>query len=35
MFRHVLPPGPDRRLQERFANRLTKIASEAQKLEQG
>ena len=32
MFRRTLPPGPDRRLLERFANRLTKIASEAQKL---
>jgi hypothetical protein len=35
MFRRTLPPGPDRRLLERFANRLTKIASEAQKLGQG
>jgi hypothetical protein len=35
MFRRTLPPGPDRRLLERFANRLTKIASETRKLGKG
>ena len=29
MFRRTLPEGPHRRLLERLANRLTKIASEA------
>src|ERR1022692_2214851 len=35
MFRRTLPQGPDRRLLDRLANRLTKIASEARKLQQG
>jgi site-specific recombinase XerD len=34
MFRRTLPSGPPRRLLERLANRLTKIASEARKLAQ-
>lgn len=33
MFRRTLPQGPDRSLLDRLANRLTKIASEARKLE--
>ena len=33
MFRRTLPQGPDRRLLDRLANRLTKIVSEARKLE--
>ena len=33
MFRRTLPPGPHRRLLERLANRLIKIASEARKLD--
>lgn len=32
MFRRTLPDGPKRRLLERLANRLTKIASEAQTI---
>jgi hypothetical protein len=32
MFRRTLPQGPDRRLLDRLANRLTKIASETRKL---
>ena len=32
MFRRTLPDGPPRRLLDRLANRLTKIASEARKL---
>ncbi len=35
MFRRTLPPGPDRRLLDRLANRLTKIVSETGKLAQG
>ena len=35
MFRRTLPQGPDRRLLDRLANRLTKIASETRKLRQG
>jgi site-specific recombinase XerD len=35
MFRRTLPEGPDRRLLDRLANRLTKITSEARKLGQG
>jgi site-specific recombinase XerD len=35
MFRRTLPQGPDRRLLDRLANRLSKIASEARKLGQG
>jgi len=35
MFRRTLPPGPDRRLLGRLANRLTKIAAETRKLGQG
>ena len=35
MFRRTFPQGPDRRLLDRLANRLTKIASEAGKLAQG
>jgi integrase len=35
MFRRTLPQGPNRRLLDRLANRLTKIASEAGKLAQG
>jgi integrase len=35
MFRRTLPQGPDRRLLDRLANRLTKIASETKKLGQG
>jgi site-specific recombinase XerD len=34
MFRRNLPGGPPRRVLDRLANRLTKIASEAQKLNQ-
>jgi integrase len=34
MFRRALPVGPPRRLLDRLANRLTKIASEARKLDQ-
>jgi hypothetical protein len=34
MFRRTLPQGPDRRLLDRLANRLTKIASETKKLGQ-
>jgi hypothetical protein len=34
MFRRTLPQGPDRCLLDRLANRLTKIASEARKLQQ-
>lgn len=34
MFRRTLPQGPDRRLLDRLANRLTKIASETRKLGQ-
>jgi site-specific recombinase XerD len=34
MFRRTLPQGPDRRLLDRLANRLTKITSEARKLVQ-
>ena len=33
MFRRTLPQGPDRSLLDRLANRLTKLASEARKLE--
>jgi integrase len=35
MFRRTLPQGPDRRLLDRLANRLSKITSEAKKLGQG
>lgn len=35
MFRRTIPQGPDRRLLDRLANRLTKIASETRKLGQG
>ena len=35
MFRRTLPQVPDRRVLDRLANRLTKIASEARKLERG
>ena len=35
MFRRSLPQGPDRRLLDRIANRLTKITSETRKLGQG
>jgi integrase len=35
MFRRTLPQGPDRRLLDHLANRLTKIASETRKLGQG
>jgi len=35
MFRRTLPQGPDRRILDRLANRLTKITSETQKLSQG
>ena len=35
MLRRTLPHGPDRRLLDRLANRLTKIASESRKLGQG
>ena len=35
MFRRTLPQGADRYLLDRLANRLTKIASEARKLEPG
>jgi hypothetical protein len=34
MFRRTLPNGPDRRLLDRLANRLTKITSETRKLGQ-
>jgi integrase len=34
MFRRTLPVGPPRRLLDRLANRLTKIAAEARKLDQ-
>jgi hypothetical protein len=34
MFRRTLPPGPERRLLDRLANRLTKITSEARRLSQ-
>jgi hypothetical protein len=34
MFRRTLPQGPDRGLLDRLANRLTKIVSEARKLQQ-
>ena len=34
MFRRTLPQGPDRRLLDRLASRLTKIASETRKLGQ-
>jgi integrase len=34
MFRRTLPQGPDRRLLDRLANRLTKIASETKKFGQ-
>ena len=34
MFRRTFPQGPDHRLLDRLANRLTKIASEARKLAQ-
>ena len=34
MVRRTLPPGPDRRLLDRLANRLTKIASETRNLNQ-
>jgi hypothetical protein len=33
MFRRTLPAGPHRSLLDRLANRLTKIASEARKLD--
>lgn len=32
MFRRTVPAGPHRRLLDRLANRLTKIASEARKI---
>jgi hypothetical protein len=32
MFRRTLPAGPNRRLLDRLANRLTKIVSEARAL---
>jgi len=35
MFRRTLPQGPDHRLLDRLANRLTKIISETRKLQQG
>jgi site-specific recombinase XerD len=35
MFRRTLPQGPDHRLLDRLANRLTKITSEIRKLAQG
>jgi integrase len=35
MFRRTLPPGFDRRLLDRLANRLSKIVSETRKLGQG
>ena len=35
MFRRTFPQGPHRRLLDRLANRLTKIASETRKLGQG
>src|SRR4029077_12956 len=35
MFRRTLPQGPDRRLLDRLANRLTKITSETKKLGAG
>lgn len=35
MFRRNLPQGPDRRLLDRLANRLTKIAAETRKLTNG
>ena len=35
MFRRTLPQGPDHRLLDRLANRLTKITSETRKLGQG
>lgn len=35
MFRRNLPEGPDRRLLDRLANRLTKITAEAQTLDRG
>jgi site-specific recombinase XerD len=35
MFRRTLPQGPDRRLLDRLANRLTKITSETKKLGPG
>jgi hypothetical protein len=35
MYRRTLPQGTDRRLLDRLANRLTKIASETRKLKQG
>jgi hypothetical protein len=35
MFRRTLPEGTDRRLLDRLANRLSKIASETRKLKQG
>jgi len=35
MFRRTLPQGPDRRLLDRLANRLTKITSATRKLAQG
>ncbi len=35
MFRRTLPQGPDRRLLDRLANRLTKITSETKKLGEG
>jgi hypothetical protein len=34
MFRRTLPPGPERRLLDRLANRLIKIAAETRKLGQ-
>jgi hypothetical protein len=35
MFRRTLPQGTDRRLLDRLANRLIKIASETRNLKQG
>jgi hypothetical protein len=35
MLRRALPQGPDRRLLDRLANRLTKITSETKKLGPG
>ena len=35
MFRRTLPQGPDRRLLDRLANRLTKITSETKKIGEG
>jgi hypothetical protein len=34
MFRRTLPQGPERRLLDRLANRLTKITAETRKLKQ-